>query len=197
MRVALLWSAVWCASCASVGPGRLDPALVTKVGSLPGVRKVELRAGADGVFKKVEIYHQSADEVPRAVREAAAARFPGSKVREYELEQYADATWVHEVELTTSDGRECELSATAAGVVRYTECKVAFADLPTVVKQKVDELLPGATVTEAEKKEGAGFDELSVEAKLGDVEHYLRLSPQGELLGRYVSVPAVLQVPRP
>lgn len=183
------------------GPGRLDPALVEVAASAAGVRKIELHAEPGGGLRKMSVYHLDTSRIPEPVRKLAEQKFPGSKLRSFESERYADAGLVglvYEVEVDTADGKICEVSAAMDGVLRYTECHLRPEELPPEVTRTVSATVPGAAIEEAELLTGpaiAGERELRIEARANGVLHYLRLRPSGELLHHGLIVPAQIEVP--
>ncbi len=189
--------AMGCATSAT-GPGRLNPDLIGVATSAEGVRKIELHSDQSGGLWKMSVYHQDANRVPEPVRKLAESLFPGSKPVSFETEHYADACLVYEVEVESQDGRHCEVSATSDAKLRYTECRLAKEGLPVAVAKKLETVLPGATIEELEVLKGpsiGGGEEYRAELKLGAVEHYLRLSPGGELVHHGILIPAKIEVP--
>jgi hypothetical protein len=180
------------------GPGRLDPALVEVAASAQGVRKIELHAEPGGGLRKMSVYHLDTSRIPEPVRKLAEQKFPGGKLRSFESERYADAGLVYEVEVDTSDGKVCEVSASGEGALRYTECRLRPEELPPEVARTVSATVPGASIEEAELLTGpaiAGEREFRIEARAGGVTHYLRLRPSGELFRHGLLVPAQIEVP--
>lgn len=193
--VAALFSLPACGTTGVAGPGRLDATLVKSGATLEGAEKYELRADGTGALEKISLYHKSEARVPEAVRKLVQAQLPGAKIKKYELEMYADGKLSHEVEVDTSDGRECEVSATESGELRYVECDVKAADLPDAVAKAVAAKLPGGEITEAETKKGPGLDVIAVDVKLAGRTHELHLKPNGEIVSHHLSLPAVVEIP--
>jgi len=185
------------AAGAATGVGHVDPAFAAAAASYQGAYKIKLYFDAKGVMYKASLYHHDDAKVPEVVRKLAAERMPGSTVTAYEFELYADAGPVHEVEVKTADGRECEVSATPAGVFRYTECQVPPANLLPAIAKLVADNAPGGQVVEVEeRKDASGAVEIRVESKVGEVIHYLRFRPSGELLSRALRYASEVEVGR-
>jgi hypothetical protein len=162
-----------------------------------GAIKMKIRTDGAGAVVKQSVYHHDEQAIPKPVHELAAQRFPGAKTEHVESELYAEHGRVYEIELTTADGKQCEVAASAEGTELYTECRVDPATLPAPVADAVAKLYPGAKVLEAETKKGPKLDEISVEVQAGDAEHYVRLAPDGRVLERLVRVPAIVEIPIP
>lgn len=177
------------------GRHAIDSTLVATARSAPKIEKMKLRTDESGALVKQSLYHHDAGAVPEAVKALAAKTFPGATVVTYETERYGSDPHVFEVEVDTTDGKRCEVSATAHGELRYQECRLDPAALPKPVADKVAELYPGAKVLEAESKVGPGIDELTVEVEANGRELYLRLSNTGDVLSTFVRIPAVVEVP--
>lgn len=162
-----------------------------------GVSKIEMRILTDGTVTKHAVYHSDASAVPEAVKAQAQAQFPGSSVTSYETEYYADLGDVFEVEVETVEGMSCEVAATPAGKLLYTECSEDPANTPQAIESAVQTALPGATIKEYEVKKGEGIDEITVEVEADGREYYLRLLPSGTVLETRVRVPALIEFPLP
>lgn len=182
------------ATAASASAGQIDSKIAEAIATFQGVEKLEMYVDAKGVVTKLSVYHHDAAKVPDAVKKAASEQFPGATVKAYEYELYAGEGYVHEVEFETADKKECEVSVTDAGKVRYTECVIDKA--PEAIEKQLATLVPGGTLAEVEQKKGAGVDELSVEVKVGAIEHYLRFKSTGELIARSLRVVSRLDVAR-
>lgn len=184
--------------CATTsGPGRLDVRLVHLAATTPSAAKIELHPDETGALVKATVEHLDEAQVPEAVRRLAAEKFPGAKVTGYETESYAgEGDLVYEVEVDTAEGRHCEISATAAGALRYTECRLPPAEIPEAVARAVAAVLPGAEIEEAERVAGPALptEEIRVEAKAGGRLHYLRFDPAGTLTRHGVMIPAEIEV---
>lgn len=184
------------ASTPTSPPGTLDPELVALAVRVGNVERVAMRLGADGSVEKLAIYHGSAEDIPEVVRQLAEERFPGGAVVVYESERYADGARVHEVEVRTADGRECEVAGRDDGSLVYEECEMPAAELPAPVRAAVDRTVAGGEIVEAERKQGPGIDQYNVEVRVGEGPlQYLRLRPDGELLGHAIQVPATVELP--
>jgi hypothetical protein len=183
------------APAAPGGIGQIDPGIAQAIATYAGVEKLEIYADENGKIVKLSVYHHDAAKVPDVSKKVAAEQFPGGTVKAYEYELYAGEGYVHEIEYETADKKECEVSVSKDGKVRYTECVIDKA--PDAVAAKVKELVPDGTIAEVEQKKGPGVDELSVEVKVGAIEHYLRFKANGELLGRSKRIVARIDVKAP
>ena len=173
--------------------GGLDGELVKTAAA--GAIKMKVRTDVDGVLVKQSVYHHQLAAIPEPVQKLAAARFPGAKTDYVESELYAEHGRVYEIEVTTTDGKHCEIAASADAIELYTECIIAADALPAAVAATVAKLYPGAKVLEAETKKGPKIDELTVEIQVGDGEHYLRVAPDGTVIQRLVRIPAIIEIP--
>ncbi len=178
------------------GP-RLDPEIVAAAVTAAGVTKVKIEAESDGTIREMSLYHNDAAALPAAVTALREAQFPGSKVRNYETEFEREHGRVFEIEVTTKDKQECELSAKPDGTLVYTECHVAAKTLAPGVVAAIEKAVPGAKITEAEKKTYPdGRVVTSVEVTAGGKEHELYF--EGEAMIRHELVLAAeLEVPVP
>jgi hypothetical protein len=180
------------------GAGRLQAETAALAATLQGVDKMELELGTGGVIEAIAIYHHDAESIPAVVRQLAEQRFPGAQVRSYETEVYRDGGRVFEVEVTTSDGKTCEVSATPDGTLRYIECALPASELPPAVMATVTRTVPSGEIHEAERKtDAAGVERYSVEVRAGTVEHYLRIASDGSLTSHGLVRPATIEVPAP
>lgn len=156
---------------------------------------MKIRVNAEGGIVKQALYHDQSTVIPQPVLEAAKAKFPGSTPVHYELELYAELGRVFEVEVKTSDGRQCELAAHEDGTELYTECRVDPAELDPTILATVEREALGGTLLEAEHKTGPEMDEFTVEVDSQGVELYLQIASDGSLLSKHKRVPAVVEVP--
>lgn len=198
----LLFVTLLSIGCAAhtAGPGHLDAELLSIATSAQGTRKLELHGEKSGEISKLSVYHQDATRIPEPIRKLAESTFPGSKALSFETERYADAGLVYEVEVEKADGEHCELSASAEGKLRYTECRLTQAALPPAVSKTISDKLPGGTVEEIEVLRGqaiVGGEEFRAEVKVGTQMHYLRIKPSGELVRHGLLIPAKLELPAP
>jgi hypothetical protein len=192
LACALLGSACKTGSAAGA---LLDPDLMQLAAGGRSVGGAKVRTDEQGRIVRVAVYHGDAQAMPAWARGLAAERWPGSKVRSYESEWHADVGRVFEVEVSTADGQQCEISVTAGGAERYVECEISAEHVPAAVAAAAARLVPGGRIVEAETRRGPGIDELSLEIETGAGEHYLRVRPDGSPLGHYRRVPTVLEVP--
>lgn len=178
------------------GP-RLDPEIVAAAVTAAGVTKVKIEAETDGTIREMSLYHNDAAALPAAVTALREAQFPGSKVRNYETEFEREHGRVFEIEVTTKDKQECELSAKPDGTLVYTECHIAAKTLAPGVVAAIEKAVPGAKISEAEKKTYPdGRAVISVEVTAGGKQHELYF--EGEAMIRHELVLAAeLEVPVP
>jgi len=180
----------------TLGPGRFSPRVVEATAE-PGAHEFELELAADGAVTKVAVEHATADRAPAVIRDLAMATYPGATLTGYEEEFVAGVGRVLEVEVRTADGRECEVSSTEAGALRYTECQVPAAQVPAGVMEAVRRALPGGPhdVAEAELLEGPTFNEYRVELRGSGRTYYVRVALDGTVLARSVKLEAEVSVP--
>jgi len=185
------------AACATgPGPGAsLDPELVALARDSGKVGGIKIRTDRHGAVVKMAVYHAEESAVPAWARGLASEKWPGSELRSYESEWYADVGRVFEIEVMTKDGTKCEISVTSAGAERYIECEIDPNALPGPVAATVAKELPNGKVTEAETHEGPDFDEISMEVEAGGQEHYMRIRNDGKLLEHLLRFPTILEVP--
>lgn len=176
--------------------GALDGELV-KLAAAGPAKKMKIRTDAAGALVKQSVYHADQAAIPKPVHDLAAQKFPGSKVAQVESELYREHGRVYEVEITTADGKKCEVAASAEGSELYVECQADPATLPAPVAAAIAKLYPDAKVLEAETKTGPNVDEITVELQIGEGEHYLRMKPDGTVLERLVRIPAIVEIPLP
>lgn len=179
---------------APAGP-RLDAEIVAAAATAKGVIKVKIEAEADGSVRELSLYHADESALPAAVTALREAQYPGSKVRAYETEYDRDHGRVFEIEVTTKDKQECELSAKPDGTLVYNECHVPVKTLGAAVLAAVEKTVPGAKIGEAEKKTYPdGKVIVSVELTAGGKQHELYF--EGDALVRHELVlPAEIEVP--
>ncbi|MBC7977619.1 MAG: hypothetical protein H7138_21800 [Myxococcales bacterium] len=184
-------------SVAAASTASVDGELVRLAGGGQAI-KFKLRVDDNGTAMKQSLYHSDATGFPEPVLALARERFAGAKIERYESELYADLGRIYEVELTATDGRRCEVAATAEGKEHYTECRLTPEAMPAPIRDAIAKLYPEGKVIEVETKTGPTVDEVTVEVQVaGGGEHYVRLAPDGKLIARYARVPAVLEVPLP
>ncbi|MBX6314526.1 MAG: PepSY-like domain-containing protein [Isosphaeraceae bacterium] len=88
------------------------------------------------------------DQLPKAVADAAKAKFPGAKWREAAKET-EDGRVVYEVALT-HEGRRMDVTFQADGTLVLVETEVPEAALPATVLRTAKEKYPGAKIDLAE-----------------------------------------------
>jgi hypothetical protein len=175
----------------------LDAEIVETAITAPKLDKMKVRVDATGALVKQSLYHYDATAVPKAIRDLAAQQYPESTPVRYETEWYDDLGRVYEVEVQTKEGKRCEVAATPDGKLQYTECQLDPSELPSDVVATVHAIGGSATVLEAEHKQRDGSEEYTVELELPSGELYLRIGPDGALLGKYRRVPGIIEVPVP
>lgn len=198
MRAAVVALPLLLLPACATGPGpgaALDPQLVELMRDGKNVGGIKMRTDKKGRVTKMAVYHADETALPAWVRGNAIEKWPGAKVRSYETEWYTDVGRVYEVEVETADGTHCELSVTASGTERYTECEIAVDKLPEPVAAAVAKALPGGEVEEAEKKDGPGIDEVSLEVEANGREYYMVIRSDGKVLKHLVRLPTILEVP--
>lgn len=176
-------------------PGQLDPELVALAIRADSLIRFRLRVDESGAIQKFAVYHEDADEIPEAVRAAAEARFPDSQVRYYESERYSDRGRVHEVEVATSEGQHCELSAQTDGTLVYVECEITADEVPEAIMAEANRRVPGGELVEAETKEGPEINTVHLQMRVGEQTHYLIFQASGEFSNHYLRVPATIDIP--
>lgn len=176
---------------------RLDAELVAAAATAAGVTKVKIEAEADGSIREMSLYHNDAAALPAAVTALHDKLYPGSKVRAYETEFSREHGRVFEIEVTTQDKQECELSAKPDGTLVYQECHVATKTLGGSVVAAIEKAVPGGKIAEAEKTTFPdGRTVLSVEVTAAGKEHELYF--EGDAMIRHELVlPAEIEVPMP
>jgi hypothetical protein len=175
-------------------PGHINAELVALGTRLPGVEKIRIRTDAAGTITKLALYHKDASQIPAGIVALAKEKLPGSTIRRYETEIYADRGRAFDVEVFAADGRECELAALADGTMLYTECAIKVEELPAAVRDAALKVAPGGQIVEAEKKQGPAADEYTVEVKTAAMLHYLRVGPTGEMIWHGARVPAYVEL---
>lgn len=181
----------------SGNPGRLEKRIMSVASSSSTAQQMVIRVDDSGAVTKLALRHADAQLVPRPVVQLAESKFPGAKLDAYELESYADAPVVHHVVVQTADGKRCEVSAFPDGKERYVECQVEQGALPEPVIKTVRDAVPGANIVGAKKKTTASGTEFQIETKNDRKQFFFRVQPDGELIGRAVRIPAVVELPLP
>ncbi|MCA9716015.1 MAG: hypothetical protein H6713_34950 [Myxococcales bacterium] len=180
------------------GPGWLDGQVIKDAMERAGVHKVKLDVGEDGALRYIAVYHDDAAAIPEAVVKARPAEFADAEVVTYEREHYADIGPVHEVELKTKDGRECEYSAKPDGALVYTECKLDAKDVPPAVLKGVSDRVGGGepVVKEAELTTRAdGSEEYGIVVDHEGAELKFYVDKDGGVSRALHRIPAVVSVP--
>jgi hypothetical protein len=158
------------------------------------LKKAQVRIDARGRVMKIAGYHSDASRIPEAVRRLAEQQFPQSRVREYESELQRGIGRVHEVKVTTRDGRKCEVSADDRAQLLYVECHVPPARLPAPIAQAVKTALPGGEIVEVETKKGPNVERTEVKVKAGGRVHKLHFDASARLVGHFLKIPAEIEV---
>jgi uncharacterized membrane protein YkoI len=99
-----------------------------------------------GLMVKADGEKVPEDKVPKAVMDAAKARFPGAKFTSITKEK-EDGKIVYDLELT-HEGKKYEMDIHEDGTVVEIEKEVALKDLPEAVTKAVDTKFPKATIKE-------------------------------------------------
>ena len=132
------------------GPA-LDAGIVRAAATAAGVTKLKLEAEADGSLRELSLYHNDATALPEPVKAMLAAQYPGATIRAYETEFDRAHGRVFEVEVLTTDKRECEYSATPEGQLLYNECHIDPKTLSAPIQAAVASAVAGGKILEAEK----------------------------------------------
>jgi hypothetical protein len=184
-----------CATTSQKGPGFVDPRMAAAA-QAESATEMELDLDVGGAIVKVAVEQTDASAAPEAVKRLAQTTWPGSTPTKYEREIYEGGAVVHEVAVKTADGKECEVSATEAGALRYTECELTPGDMPVPVGKTVGETVAGGEVKEVEvRKSDGGEEEWRVEVKQGGRTFYLRIRPDGALISRAIRLEAEVTIP--
>ena len=181
--------------------GRVHAESLALATGAKGVAKIELEVDATGRVTKIAVYHRDPDQIPAPVRELAATRFAGAKLRYYETERELDGGLVYEVEVDPpGKALPCEVEATANGNLLSEECQVATRDLPAPVRDTIRATISGkiAKVERVREGDGEGAKEhYSAKVRVGDLQHAIEVAPDGKLLGHEIIIPAEVELPAP
>lgn len=176
------------------GPA-LDAEIVRAAATAAGVTKLKLEAEADGSLRELSLYHNDATALPAAVTAMLATQYPGATIRAYETEFDRAHGRVFEVEVLTTDKRECEYSATPEGQLLYNECHIDPKTLSAPIKATIEDKVPGAKILEAEKTTYPdGRETYSVELEAGGKVHELYFE-RDAIVRHELVVTAQLEVP--
>jgi len=179
---------------APTGPS-LDAEIVRTAATAAGVTKLKLEAEADGSLRELSLYHNDATVLPAAVTALLAQQYPGAKIRAYETEFDRAHGRVFEVEVLTTDKRECEYSATPEGQLLYNECHIDPRTLPEAIRAAIPTTIPKAKILEAEKTTYPdGRETYSVELSADGKVHELYFE-RDALIRHALVIPAQLEVP--
>ncbi len=148
------------------GAPRLPDPIADALANAQGVHEVEIDVAPDGTLRKVSVYHRDAAQVPEPVKASAQKAFAGAEADAFEIEFYAEGGTVYEVEVTTRDGRRCELAAEADGTVRYTECEIPAGKLPRAAREDARRRGTAAKAQRIERADGTV--EFEVELRAAD-----------------------------
>jgi len=179
----------------AIASGGLQEAVARAAITAKTVDEFEFRLDEQGALVKQAVYHDDASAISDAVKAKALEVFPGGTITHYETEWYAGVGDVQEVEVETADGRECEVSALPDGTLRYEECKLDLAGLPTQVTEAIESAYPGGKILEVETKKGPDLDVLTVEVEAGGTEYYVHMAPDGEIQSVHKRVEAIVEIP--
>ena len=177
------------------GTAALDATIRDAAISAQNVERMKVRVDDAGAIVKQSVYHNDASRIPAPIQALAEKTFPGARPLYYETEFYADLGLVHEVELETTDGKQCEVSSKPDGTLVYTECRMDARELPDPVTARVEATIAGGKILEAEQKQGPEVDEYTVEIEFEGREYYLRVKPDGTLIAKLLRVPAIIELP--
>ncbi len=175
----------------------LDAELRELASSAATLERLEFRLDESGAVIKQAVYHDARAALPEPVLAHAEREFPGGRVLHYESERYAELGPVHEIELETVDGRECELAGRADGSLLYTECAIDPSGLPEAVAAALAVAVPDAAVVKAKHKRVVGAEPRFI-VELGASEGrslVLQLSPEGAVLAKHWRMRAVVELP--
>ena len=173
----------------------LDTEIVRSAATAAGVTKIKIEAEADGSLRELSLYHNDAEVLPIAVKDLLAQQYPGAKIRAYETEYDRAHGRVFEVEVLTTDKRECEYSATPAGVLLYNECHIDPKTLSEPIRAAVAKTVPNAKILEAEKKTFPDGREIySVEFSADGKVHELYFE-RDALVSHQLVIPAQVEIP--
>lgn len=179
----------------AVTSGGLHDAVAKAAITAKTVEEFEFRLDEQGALVKQAVYHDDASAISDAVKAKAQEVFPGGTITHYETEWYAGVGDVQEVEVKTADGRECEVAALPDGTLRYEECKLDLASLPTQITEAIESAYPGGKILEAETKKGPDLDVVTVEVEAGGTEYYVHMAPDGEIQSVHKRVEAIVEIP--
>ncbi|MEM7799232.1 MAG: PepSY-like domain-containing protein [Chloroflexota bacterium] len=110
------------------------------------------------------------NEIPEAVKEAFAARFPDVTPESWEVDA------VYETEFTV-DGKEIEVTLNPDGSINQIESEIDPDELPEAVVEAVKAKFPHCEIVEAEKVE-KGDGTLLFEV---DLKFEVHLTPEGKV----------------
>ena len=175
--------------------GGLHEAIARAAITAKTVEEFEFRLDERGALVKQAVYHDDASAISDAVKAKALELFPGATISDYETEWYAGVGEVQEIEVETADGRECEVSALPDGTLRYEECELDLASLPTQITAAIASAYPGGKILEAETKKGPDLDVITVEVEAGGTEYYVHMAPDGEIQSVHKRVEAIVEIP--
>ena len=140
-----------------------------------GLLAVAAVRAADGGEKKVPL-----EKVPKAVLDAAKARFEGAEIKGASTEK-EDGKLVYEISLVHK-GRKIDATFTPEGKVVSVEKEIKTDEVPKPVADALKEKYPGAKVKIAEEvtEEGKVKYEFLLDTGKGEVEAVF--DPNGKLL---------------
>lgn len=176
------------------GLGTISEAFARGLGEFEDAREVTVEMGPEGQVRKLVLAHGDASKIPAAVLELTEATFPESTIVAYEWEYYLDGGEAHEIEVKNAEGIACEVSAKPDGSLRYKECEIPTSEIPEAMQAKIEEMIPGAEILEAETKEGPAEGYTSIKVKKDGQVHYLRFDTDGTFRERARRLPSVVKV---
>ncbi len=185
-------------TAATMNPGgAIDRELLETARKAREIDRIKLRVDEEGVLTKLAVYHGDATLVSPAMVQLVEREEPGARNTRYENEWYADLGRVEEIEFDTADGKHCEIAGRADGELLYRECQVDPAQLPETIREAMATQFPEAKVLEAEEKIRGSETSYTLELREGGREFYLLVDTSGTITGRFLRVPALLEIPLP
>ena len=132
-------------------------------------------AGTRAEEEKVKL-----DQVPKAVMDAARAKFPGAEIKGAEKE-VEDGKTSYEIGLV-HEGHKIDVVISPEGTIKAVETTVEAKDLPRAVTAAVEAKYPGATLGKAEKIEEDGKTTYEVKLASGKKKLEVLLDAKGKIL---------------
>ena len=186
-------------------PGAINRSVLEAAVATQDPGRASLRVEADGSIQKVSLYSTDFYGLPEAIRARLEGDLKDAGYDHFELEHYAGIGRIYELTKKREEGAKegeekvCELALREDGKEAYKECAIALSEAPKAVQAKIEERAPGAKVLEIEQwmSEETALKLFEVELEKDKKKHYLRIKPDGTLLGHYVQVPARISLAVP